>query len=227
MKKLLLFVAAVMLLGSASAQDLQKNIYGVRAGVNFSSIDLELLDMFGFRTGFQAGVSYEHLLLKNNPLYLETGLLYSNKGCKYSDEVFGFGYGAEISTSYIEVPIMLNYKFFIGNDITLYPSAGVYYAFGVASKEKGFVGGGDESSFIENVEISGSSSAFGEDGFLKRSDFGYRVGVSATWKNLVLSAGYEGSFMNVAKSFDDGDIPISLKAKNLNIFITLGYNLSF
>lgn len=227
MKKLLLFVAAVMLLGSASAQNLPKNIVGVRAGANFSSMDYELLGSFDFKTNFNAGVSYERLLLKNLPLYLETGLHYSNKGCKLSDfddydyeddyEYEG-SYGTRVSLSYIEVPVMLNYKFFIGNDIALYPSAGVYYAFGVA---------GNEVETFKGEKLGEPSDVFGEEEGLRRSDFGYRVGISASWRNFVLSAGYEGSLLNVAQPFDDEDFGISLKAKNSNIFVTLGYNLYF
>ena len=225
MKKLLLFVAAVMLFGSAAAQDLPKNIVGVRAGANFSSLDYELLGAFDFRTSISAGVSYERLLLKNLPLYLETGLHYSNKGCKLSDlgdydydyEDEG-SYGARISLGYIEVPVMLNYKFFIGNDIALYPSAGLYYAFGVA---------GNEAETFKGEKLGEPSDVFGEEEGLRRSDFGYRVGISASWRNFVLSAGYEGSILNVAQPFDDEDFGISLKAKNLNILVTLGYNLNF
>lgn len=223
MKKLLLFVAAVMLLGSAAAQGLPKNIVGVRAGANFSSLDYELLGSFDFRTNFNAGVSYERLLLKNLPLYLETGLHYSNKGCKLSDfDDYDYedegSYGARISLGYIEVPVMLNYKFFIGNDIALYPSAGLYYAFGVA---------GNEVETFKGEKLGEPSDVFGEEEGLRRSDFGYRVGISASWRNFVLSAGYEGSILNVAQPFDDEDFGISLKAKNLNIFVTLGYNHNF
>ncbi|MBO5902445.1 MAG: outer membrane beta-barrel protein [Tidjanibacter sp.] len=225
MKKLLLFVAAVMLLGSAAAQSLPKNIVGVRAGANFSSLDFELLGAFDFRTNFNAGVSYERLLLKNLPLYLETGLHYSNKGFKYSDFYdyeddyeYEDSYGTRISLSYIEVPVMLNYKFFIGNDIALYPSAGVYYAFGVA---------GNAVETFNGEKLGEPSDVFGEDGLLRRSDFGYRVGISASWRNFVLSAGYEGSILNVAQPFIEDFGIISLKAKNLNIFVTLGYNLNF
>lgn len=236
MKKLLLFVAAVMLLGSAAAQGLPKNIVGVRAGANFSSLDYELLgalDLFDFRTNFNAGVSYERLLLKNLPLYLETGLHYSNKGFKISDfydyeyeDDYEYdyeyedesSYGARTSLGYIEVPVMLNYKFFIGNDIALYPSAGLYYAFGVA---------GNTVETFEGEKLGVPSDVFGEDG-LKRSDFGYRVSISTSWRNFVLSAGYEGSILNVAQPLNIGDVGIlSLKATNLNIFVTLGYNLNF
>ncbi|MBQ1253250.1 MAG: hypothetical protein IIY05_02765 [Alistipes sp.] len=33
------------------------------------------------------------------------------------------------------------------------------------------------------------SDVFGEEEGLRRSDFGYRVGISASWRNFVLSAG--------------------------------------
>ena len=70
MKRLFAFVALLMcvgFVGSVSAQDLQKNIVGVRAGVNISTMGIKVL-MFNAnmssKLGYNAGVSYERLLLK-------------------------------------------------------------------------------------------------------------------------------------------------------------------
>ena len=66
MKKVLLFIVATMFVGSVSAQDWQKNIFGVRAGVNFSTMGMTGFESVGYRTSFNAGLSYERMLLKNN-----------------------------------------------------------------------------------------------------------------------------------------------------------------
>lgn len=219
MKKVLFFVAAVMLLGSASAQGLQKNIFGVRAGANISNLSINFDEMnMDFKPSFNAGVSYERLLLSSTPLYLETGLYYTNKGAKqgaWEDEDGLY----QFSLNYLEVPVMVNYKFHLGNNFALYPSAGLYYAFGVGGSEQEKYKEIDEEGTY--IEIS-KYNVFGADRMLKRSDFGYRVSVSAMWKNIVLTAGYEGSILNTWQ--DSGDENLSLKMRNSNIFISLGYN---
>lgn len=225
MKKLSLFLAAVMLLGSVSAQDLQKSIYGVRAGVNFSNVSLKIPDFLEIdgknRTGFNVGFSYEHLLMKENPLYLETGLYYSQKGYKHSEVDYDETYNYKTTLSYLELPLMVNYKFNVGKGFTLYPSAGLYVAVGLGGKEKEIY---EEISEDEIYQEIYKYNAFGEYGTFKRADLGYRVSASASWKQIVLSIGYEGSILNIAQNYSDEDMDISLKGRTSNVFISLGYN---
>lgn len=219
MKKLLLLAVTTMLLVSASAQDLQKNIFGVRAGANISNFSINFDEMnMDSKPSFNAGFNYERLLLNSTPLYLETGLYYTNKGAKLGswDDEDGL---YQFSLNYLEVPVMLNYKFYLGDNFALYPSAGLYYAFGVGgSEQEKYKEEYDGETYIEIYK----DKVFGEDRMLKRSDFGYRVSVSAMWKSVVLTAGYEGSILNTLQ--DSGDEDFSLKMRNSNIFIALGYN---
>lgn len=87
MKKFLLIVVATMFVGTISAQDWQKNIFGIRAGANFSNLTFKSSGSISgdIRPSFHAGFNYERLLLNNIPLYLESGLYYSNKGYKLAD----------------------------------------------------------------------------------------------------------------------------------------------
>lgn len=211
MKKFLLIVVATMFVGTISAQDWQKNIFGIRVGANLSNLTFKSSGSISgdIRPNFHAGFNYERLLLNNIPLYIESGLYYSNKGYKLID----YDEKHIVSFNYVEIPLMVNYKFRI-SDFTLYPSAGVYYAYGISGKETyrdEYEGGAEVEEY----------DAFGEDGEYNRSDFGYRIGISATYKNFVLGVGYEHSLLNVCNAKDfDGDI----KASNSNIFISVGYN---
>lgn len=222
MKKVLLFVATVMLLGSASAQDFQKEIFGVRAGLNLANINtnFDVFTNFESKPSFNVGFSYERLILNDKPIYLETGLLYSNKGYKYTEVDYDEVYDIKASLSYLELPLMVNYKLNIGNGISVYPSAGVYYAFAFAGKEREvFKEEDSDGDIYKEIYIS---DCFGEYGIIKRSDFGYRVSASASYKKYVLSVGYEGSLLNIAKTEADDDIKAEIK--NSNLFISLGYN---
>lgn len=220
MKKLLLALAGVaMFAGNAMAQDYEKNIYGVRAGLNVANISADGYS-FNSKAGFHVSGVYQRLLTPSMPLYLETGLSISQKGCGGSmSEV-------KLNAMYLQVPILVNYKFYLGEKFVLYPSAGFYYALGLGGKCKtNFYAADDAYSF----------KSFGNSGILKRSDFGMRFSATAEWKKFSLSLGYEFGFMNVGKElkldtgdFNDEDMDYNSlsipKAKTGNFFISVGYN---
>lgn len=208
MKRLFtLFVVMVLMAGSAFAQDYEKNIFGVRAGLNVSNISMQ-----GFspksRAGFHVAGVYQRLLMKSQPLYLETGLQISQKGCK----VDLFDTKTSVNPLYLEIPVMINYKFNIKDVVTLYPSAGFYYAIGVAGKSK---------SEFEGVEEK--VDLFGSNGSLKRSDFGMRFSATAEWKRFSFSLGYEFGFLNInniKEEYDEDNVSM----KTGNFFLSVGYN---
>ena len=83
MKKVLLIVAAILLGSAVSAQNYEKNILGVRAGVNVSTCDISIEDVrinTGSRAGFHFAVTDQILLHRSLPLYLETGVGFSSRG---------------------------------------------------------------------------------------------------------------------------------------------------
>lgn len=235
-----------MLVCSSYAQEYQKNIFGVRAGMNIANVNAKMLGLdldelvdLDSKVHFNAGISYERLLLNKAPLYLETGLYYTNKGFKvgYDDESL-----ARCNIGYLQLPLMVNYKFNIKDVVTIAPSAGIYYSFGVTGKIK-------ESYDDEYLgDMSYSASVF-EGNYIKRSDLGYKLGVSVAWKNIVLGFSYEGGFLNLLNvdnivgdlvgdfyNYDydydyDDDFgfnidadALGIKAHNSNFVISLGYN---
>lgn len=209
MKKLILtLVGAMMTISLAVAQNYQKNIYGVYAGLNVAKLSVNT----NSKLGFHVGGSYERLLMNTHPLYLETGIQFTQKGYSLDDEYSG-------NASYLEIPVMVNYKFHFGNTFSLYPSAGIYYAFGVGGKTK---------------EESDKYDMFGKMGEFKRSDLGIRVGVTFGIKRFNIGLGYEFGLMNISKGWDDdyidyyayeevNDYDGFAKAKNGNLFISIGY----
>lgn len=204
MKKLLLILAvAVMAAGSAMAQNYEKNIFGVRAGLNVSNVSVDYITPKS-KAGFHVAGVYQRLLAESLPLYLETGLQISQKGCKLG--------GGKFNAAYLEIPVMVNYKFNIGDIVTLYPSAGLYYAFGVSGKEVYKYDGEKEKYDL-----------FGNEGSIKRSDFGVRFSGTVDWQRYSFSLGYELGSFNVAKSGEDAEFD-GASIKTGNFFISVGYN---
>ena len=85
MKKVLLIVAAILLANAVSAQNHEKNILGVRAGLNLSSYSISESGVSvstDSRAAFHVAVSDQILLCDRLPFYLETGLAFSSRGGK-------------------------------------------------------------------------------------------------------------------------------------------------
>ena len=152
MKKVLLIVAAILLASAVSAQNYEKNILGVRAGLNLSSYSISAGGASistDSRASFHVAVTDQILLSSKLPFYLETGLAFSSRGGKVD--------GVSFRPSYLQIPVLVNYHFNIKDIVTIQPFAGLYYGFGIGGKVK--VGG-------EKGDI------FGDEGGLKRSDLG-------------------------------------------------------
>lgn len=209
MKKLLLtIVVAAVAAGSAMAQGYEKNLFGVRAGLNVSNVSTNYFAPKS-KAGFHVAGVYQRLLTESLPLYLETGLQITQKGCKFN---YGDSETDKYNAAYLEIPVMVNYKFNIRDIVTLYPSVGLYYAFGVGGK-----------NVYKYDGVKEKYDLFGEEGSFNRSDFGMRFSGTVDWKHYSFGLGYEFGFMNVAKSGEysefDGE-----KIHTGNFFISVGYN---
>jgi len=159
-------VAAALLVGSALyAQDMTydagRTTFGVRAGVNFQTINGK--NSSGdklenkVRTGFHAGVNAEVPL--GTGFYVQPGVLYSQKGAEFDND-------AELQLSYIEVPVNLLYKPVLGTGRMLL-GFGPYVGFGIDGKYKAANGAEGEVEFENEIPANPSAAAY-----VKRMDAG-------------------------------------------------------
>ncbi|MCI1720917.1 MAG: PorT family protein [Bacteroidales bacterium] len=212
MKKL--FIIAIALLASVTMSNAQKvNNFGVRAGVNISRItgDYGGYDPdYKYKAGFQVGVVDQIRFSESTPLFVETGLMFQQKGgkCDVSVSTPAVDMSVKINEFYLEVPALLGYDIPAGDNITLQPFAGLYYGLGIAGKTK-------LSGTSHGVTIEEKVDSFGDDGF-KRSDFGLRVGAGVVISNFYLGVGFERGFLKINR--DEG------KVKNQSFTFNLGYN---
>ena len=186
-----------MLLFSAvstlSAQE--KNIFGVRAGLNIASLTIPDGASTNSKAGFQIGVSYERNLAEALPLYLETGLYYTGKGGKAGE--------AKLNLGYLQIPVLVNYHWNVAGDVSIQPFAGLYYAFGIHGKGKA---GGEKADL------------FGDEGGMSRSDVGLRIGAGVNFlKHYYAGLGYDLGFLNTIKESDAATM------RTGTFFIQVGY----
>lgn len=162
--------------------------FGLRLGMNTSHVssDSPLLDGSSLQTGLNIGVAAGTQLTYRAPLFLETGLYYSQKGGKSGDGNNKFTY----DLNYLEVPLLIKYKHFVGNQTTVQPYAGGYLAIGTD---------GD----IKNYGTRTAFSSF-SDGYFNRFDGGLKIGCGVGFNMLYLDASYDIGLSNIGQdNFDD------------------------
>jgi hypothetical protein len=226
-KTLLILLVAVLSAATASAQ----LKFGVKAGFNASNItnlpsmqeEMEAGDYSNnYKPGFQIGVAAQYLL---TPQFgIETGLYYSQIGAKQKLEFEEGGYYVNTSItynpSYLQLPIVALYKFEIGTDLYLYPSAGIYLGYGLGGKVKF-----DAETNFPGAEISEDDLNFfgkepGEDEeWSNRFDYGATFGLNLQYSNYTIGLGYDLGLGKINKELESGMKDL----KNSNIKITLGY----
>ncbi|MDR3286835.1 MAG: PorT family protein [Prevotellaceae bacterium] len=239
MKKYLIILFCVVVSSIITAQELPKNIFGIRAGLNFSSIwqydQYRYYYTTGSRKGFSYGFAYQRLLTASTPLYLETGLYLSNKGftqnvyAKYTiqgpnpieEELYDF---SKTNLSYLQIPILLNYHFNVNSKIRIESFAGLYVAYGVGGKTKSINGTIEDGGIGYHNEIIKSFSSKG----FNKIDLGFKFGIGATLYNVYVGAGYEvGAIKSEGEYYEqDNGVNKYNKVVNKNWTIILGYNIS-
>ena len=161
---------------------------GLRVGLNASHVssDSYLLDGSSVKSGLNLGVVAGTQLTYRAPLFLETGLFYSQKGGKNGSGADKFTY----DLNYLELPLIIKYKHFVGNQTSIQLYAGGYLAVGTDG----------------NIKNYGSRTAFSsfDDGYFKRFDGGLKIGCGVGFNMLYLDASYDIGLANIGQdSFDN------------------------
>ena len=215
MKRYALILLVLLLAGSVRAQQREKNILGVRAGLNVSKLAVSAEDMpisIGWRTGFRFAVSDQVLLTRKLPLYLETGIGFSSRGGRAAAEIYGDIYNMTMRPFYMQAPLLVNYHFHIRDLLTIQPFAGIYGGVGIRGAMK--------------TEY-GNEDMFSAPGFLSRMDFGVRAGAGFVIRRIYLGISYDigcrdlfrgGEFFGYALQ------PESAEIRNNCLTVNIGYN---
>lgn len=203
MKKTLLLLVGLLIAGCLFAQPrYERNIFGVRGGINVSATSVEVAGVskdLDSRVGFHVGISDQILLSRHLPLYIETGLSFSQLGGKFE--------GAVDRPLYLQIPLLINYHFNIGDKVRLIPFGGTYFGVGIA--------GQSESATGEKKDC------FGDDALQDRFDVGVRLGFGVEWRRIFFGVNYDLGCYNILNE----DIAGGAAEANNNCFsVSIGYN---
>ena len=216
MKKLVSAFVALMLAVPSFAQfasggfelDKSSMYYGLRFGVSLGKLSgdtettlngaAEKMDYSGVRTGFTLGGVVGLRISTTAPVFLESGLYYTQRGGKDGK------YSAQLNC--LEIPLLVKYGIKATDDIALLPFLGPYFAYGIAGdteyREAGTGDKGKERSYKH---------------LLNRNDMGLKIGCGAEYNMLYLEAGYQFGLTNIS---DDED----LTTRANQMFINFGVN---
>lgn len=207
MKKLFKLTFACLIVLAASQTKAQVRV-GPEAGLNLAKMTFKSSGI-GITPStlvtFHAGVDVEFKLTKS--VFLQTGVLYSIKGTKYSEPITlgkkdAIANGPQlnlkdtqassdfqISPNYIEVPIHFMAKFDMGNP-KLFLLAGPYFAYGVGGKIKS----GGES---QNINFGNDDNSD-----LKPLDIGLDLGLGVEFSGLQISGRYGIGLADISTTSD-------------------------
>ena len=225
MKKILVAIACMACVFSASAQQEsssynsffstekpEKGItWGIRAGFNLSNMSFSEEDESAdSKAGFNVGIGVDFPLLQS--LYLQSGLYYTTKGFKTSEEDGGDKLEVKCTPQYLEIPVMASYRYNFGATTQLQVNFGPYFAYGIGGK-------GKMTYEYEGEKEEEKEDLFGKDGFLNRFDAGLGIGAGLTLSKFYIGLNYQFGLANIAKDAEDG-----YSVKNKNFSISVGYN---
>lgn len=165
---------------------------GLRLGANggFINADNTDFDDHSLKAGFNIGLAMGLRVAFVSPVYLETGLMYTEKGGKINNGHYNGN--SSYSMKYLEVPLVLKYRHPINRSVSIQPYAGVYGAVGVGGKYK-------------NRDERVSYGSFSDQGF-KRWDSGLRMGCGLKFGALYTELGCDLGLKNISRdSFEDAN----------------------
>lgn len=195
MKKFFSAIVAMMLAAPAFAQfssggfelDKQNLYYGIRLGMTVADLNGDDVDADA-KVGMALGGVIGLRVSPSTPLFLESGLYYSERGAK------------NIGYSNLEIPLLIKYGIKASDEIAILPFVGPYFARACWGKTKQPVLGGESAGKTEKVGTFDEKKAL--HGGLRRLNMGFKVGCAAEYNKLYLEVGYQIGVSNIAKHDD-------------------------
>jgi hypothetical protein len=176
--------------------------YGVKGGINISSIKVDFGDVNvtgDGRAGFLFGV---WVARDFNPRFgIQTEGLFSMKGSEFNAEDLGFEDDSSFSLSYLEIPVLARANFPVEPAIVRV-LAGPTFAFNV-----------NESVKVGEIELDGDEVP------LKAFEMGFALGSAVEFRKIVVDARYTWGLTDI----NDGDDTDEPTVKNGTFSISFGY----
>ena len=155
--------------------------YGFRIGPTFSTVNSDDANLDGgnSQTGLTLGAVMGFQLSDDIPLFLETGLSYTEKGGKKTRT----GKKMTYDLNYLEIPILVKYIYDIDGHFSVQPLFGGYLSYGISGKIKNFGERHAQDSFSDTT--------------FKRFDGGLRIGCGVGYDLFYADLSYDIGLSNI------------------------------
>lgn len=160
--------------------------YGVRVGMTVSRIhgDAHFFTPDGSKTGLTLGGVLGLRLSNYSPVFLESGLYYTERGGKGDDINPGSAKKRAVSKfNILEIPVLIKYGIKTGDEVALLPFFGPYFSMAINGKTN------KHGTFRKN--------------YFNRFDAGFKLGCGAEYNLLYIEMGYQFGLNNISDNEDN------------------------
>lgn len=190
------------------------------ANITGSSFDTKIAN--GARAGVAADITvYDGGMSR---ISIQPGVDFSMKGFKVGEIKKDDKIGGSSTTSlyYVDIPVLANFAFDLGNDFGVFVNAGPYLGVGVGGKTTlegkvnilGFEGKGTTNKDIKPFDQ--------DNGFLNRLDWGAQVGAGVEYNRFQVGVGTQFGIGDIRNdNWKNGNADKAIR--NSNFFVTAGY----
>ena len=232
MKKIVLALAMVAMVGAVSAQGLS---LGIKGGANMSNLYGKEVKDTKMKLGFNVGVAADYEFESN--VAIQSGLYFTTKGAKLSSTNIDQKVGdiklsgtvdKTANAMYLQIPLHLAYKIDVTPGARVVLHAGPYAAYGVGGKISGKstvkVSGNvpaDQKAAVDAAlkQINASTNSvntFDKKMGYKPFDAGVGIGVGAEFGSLLVDLGWDMGLLNISRNKD-------VNVKNQNAHLAVGF----
>ncbi len=232
MKKIVLLLAMVAMVGSMSAQELS---FGIKGGVNMSNFSGKDVKDTKMKLGYNVGIAADYDFAPN--MAIQSGLFFTTKGAKLSSAKINQKFGdatlsgtvdATANAMYLQLPVHFAYKIDVNPGTRVVLHAGPYVAYGVGGKRSGKanlkVSGNvpaDQKALLDEAIKQANASTTGVNTFdkktgLKPFDAGVGLGIGVEFGSILVDLGWDMGLLNISNT-KDGSL------KNQNAYFSVGY----
>ncbi|RNC66801.1 porin family protein [Proteiniphilum sp. X52] len=232
MKKIVLALAMVAMVGAVSAQGLS---LGIKGGVNMSNLSGKEVKDSKMKLGFNVGMAVDYEFESN--MAIQSGLYFIKKGAKLSSIKIDQKVGEiqlsgtvdkTVNAMYLQVPLHLAYKIDVSPEARLVLHAGPYAAYGIGGKISGkstvkAPGNvpADKKAAVEAAlkEINASTTGvktFDKKMGYKPFDAGVGIGLGAEFGSFLVDLGWDMGLLNISRNK-------GVNVKNQNAYLSVGF----
>jgi hypothetical protein len=198
MKKIIISIVAALMAVPSFAQfssggfelDKESMYYGVRIGGTVATMSGDALDM-NAKVGITLGGVIGIRLSSSIPVFLESGLYYTERGAKKNKYSIGY--------NNLEIPVIIKYGFKVSDDIAVLPFIGTYFAYGISGSYK--MPANDGKNLVKKVGTFDEDREYGWLG-LERANMGFKLGCGIEYNLLYLEMGYQLGVTDISKNDD-------------------------